>query len=226
MCEAEARFGACGFGLRRKLPLSFPTYCPATPLSKNLVPHGGTISFPHAEPSLKGDQPEGTLRLAQRGGPMSFAVEVVQEDRLVRAKLYGESDVDEVRATVAEIKSRVGSSPVEGVLIDVRDVHYAPTPDEAQNLGADFFSFLGRRRLAIVTRSLVHYKMARTISLQAVPRGMQVGVFQDEHDALDWLHSPDTSHERYELPGDVPVEGPSQQPPNEGVAGTTGRNEQ
>jgi hypothetical protein len=151
---------------------------------------------------------------------MPFAVEVIEEDRLVRVRLYGAANNEEARAVVAAIKTRVGTYPVEGVLMDVRDVQYAGTSDEASNLGTEFASFLGRRRLAFVTRSSVHYGMARMISRRAESSGVDVNVFPDEDAALEWLHSPDTSHDHYE-PG---IAG-SPHSPNDSVAGTSGRKE-
>jgi hypothetical protein len=150
---------------------------------------------------------------------MPFAVEVVEEDRLVRVRLYGASNVEEARAAVAAIKARVGTYPVEGVLMDVRDLQYAGTSDEASNLGTEFASFLGRRRLAFVTRSTVHYGMARMISRRAESRGVDVDLFADEDAALEWLHSPDTSHDRYE----TGFTGSPSDSPNDSVAGTSGR---
>ncbi|PYR89287.1 MAG: hypothetical protein DMF84_25145 [Acidobacteria bacterium] len=128
---------------------------------------------------------------------MPFAVEVLEEDRLIRARLYGACDADEAHAAVAAIKSRVGTYPVEGVLMDVRDVQYTPTLDEACDFGTEFGSFLGRRRLAFVTRLPAQYGMARMISVRAEPRGIDVDVFGDEDEALEWLHSPDTAHDRF-----------------------------
>lgn len=151
---------------------------------------------------------------------MPFAVEVVEEDRLVRVRLYGASNIEEARAAVAAIKTRVGTYPVEGVLMDVRDVQYAGTSDEASNLGTEFASFLGRRRLAFVTRSSVHHGMARMISRRAESRGVDVDMFPDEDSALEWLHSPDTSHDRLETGF---TGSPSDSPPNDSVAGTSGR---
>ena len=122
---------------------------------------------------------------------MSFAVEVLPEDRLVRAKWYGASDSDDARAAVAVIRSEIGAHPVEGVLIDLRGARYALTPDEAADVGMEFASFLGRRRLAFLTTSPADERVVRLIARRAAPEGIEVDVFRDEHSAMEWLHSPD-----------------------------------
>jgi SpoIIAA-like len=121
---------------------------------------------------------------------MPFAVEVLEEDRLIRARWYGESNSDEARAAVAVIKSEVKAHPVEGVLLDFRDVRKL-TPDEASDVGTEFAHFLGRRRLAIVTSSPAQGPLAQMIAQHAEPGGVGIDVFRDERDALNWLHSPD-----------------------------------
>lgn len=121
---------------------------------------------------------------------MPFAVEVLEEDRLIRARWYGEPNTGEARAAIAAIKNEVRAHPVEGVLLDCRDVRTL-TPDEASDVGTEFGNFMGRRRLAIVTRSPAQHPLARMIALRAEPRGVGIDVFGDERDAIEWLHSPD-----------------------------------
>jgi hypothetical protein len=123
---------------------------------------------------------------------MPFAVELLEEDRLICARLYGASDPDEARAAVAVIKSEVRAHPVEGVLLDFRDVRYTLTPDEASDVGTEFATFLGRRRLAFVTSSPAQDRWLRLIALRAEPQGVDIDVFEDEEAAIEWLHSPDT----------------------------------
>ncbi len=120
---------------------------------------------------------------------MPFAVELLEEDRLIRARWYGESNSDEARAAVAAIKSEVKAHPVEGVLLDFRDVRKL-TPDEVSDVGTEFGHFLGRRRLAIVTNSPAQ-PLAEKIAEHAEPGGVGIDVFRDERAALNWLHSPD-----------------------------------
>ncbi|NUR54531.1 MAG: hypothetical protein HOQ29_08795, partial [Acidobacteria bacterium] len=65
---------------------------------------------------------------------MPFAVEVIEEDRLIRARWYGDSNSDEALAAVAAIRSEIKTHPVEGVLLDFRDVPKL-TADEASDVG-------------------------------------------------------------------------------------------
>jgi hypothetical protein len=150
---------------------------------------------------------------------MPFVIEVLEEDRLILARLSGPCTVDETHAVVAAIKSRIGTYPVEGVLLDLREVDYSSDLDEAFDFAADeFVSFLGRRRLAFVTTSPVHYGMARMICRRAEAEGVEIDVFADENAALAWLHSSDTSRERHEMEDASYRE-------QQRVAGTTGRDE-
>jgi hypothetical protein len=119
-----------------------------------------------------------------------FAVEVLEEDRLVCARWYGDSDRAETRAAVALIKKEVRSHPVEGVLLDFRQAPFMLTLDEASDVGAEFAKFLGRRRLAFVTTSPAHDRLLRHIARQTDPH-VDIDVFHDEHAAMEWLHSPD-----------------------------------
>ena len=123
---------------------------------------------------------------------MPFAVEVLEEDRLIRARWYGDSISDEARAAVAAIRSEIKAHPVEGVLLDFRDVPKL-TADEASDVGTEFGHFLGRRRLAIVTTSPAQSPLAEVIAQHAEPAGVGIDVFRDERDAMEWLHSPDRS---------------------------------
>lgn len=109
---------------------------------------------------------------------------------ILRARFYGSVTVGEAWSGVAAIRKHVESAPVDGILLDVRDSAYTPSPDEARNFAIEFVSFLGRRRLAFVTRWHVHYAIARSVAQQAVSRGVEARVFQ-EHDqeAVDWLQS-------------------------------------
>ncbi len=121
---------------------------------------------------------------------MPFAVEVLEEDRLVRARWYGASDSNEARAAVAVIKSQVGTHPVEGVLLDLREARYTLTPDQASDVGSEFAKFMGRRRLAFVTTAPAYEHVLRLMARGAQPH-VDVDIFRDEPTAIEWLHSPD-----------------------------------
>jgi hypothetical protein len=110
---------------------------------------------------------------------------------ILRARFYGSGNVGEAWRGVAEIRKHVESAPVDGVLVDVRDSAYTPSPDEARNFAIEFVSFLGRRRLAFVTRWEVHSEIARSVAKQVVSRGVDAKVFHehDDQEAVAWLQS-------------------------------------
>jgi hypothetical protein len=122
---------------------------------------------------------------------MPFAVELLEEDRLVCARWYGAADPDEAREAVAVIKSEVRAHPIEGVLLDFRDARYTLTLDQASDVGTEFAKFLGRRRLAFVTTSPADESVLRLVARRAEPQGVDIDVFHDRQDAIEWLHSPD-----------------------------------
>jgi hypothetical protein len=118
---------------------------------------------------------------------------VVDEDTgILQARFFGPGNVSEAWKGVAAIRTRVANAPVDGILVDVRDSTYTPSADEARNFAIEFVSFLGRRRLAFVTRLPVHYVVAGSVAQQAVSRGVDARVFH-EHvvEAVAWLQSAD-----------------------------------
>lgn len=107
---------------------------------------------------------------------------------ILRARFHGSGNVAETLNGVTAIRHRVESAPVDGILLDVRDSAYTPSTDEARNFAIEFASFLGRRRLAFLTRWQIHYVIAHSVAKQAASRGVEARVFR-EHDqeAIDWL---------------------------------------
>ena len=120
---------------------------------------------------------------------MPFAVEVLDGDRLLRARWFGVAQPNEARAALAAIRTEVKAHPVRGVLLDFRDVPFPLSPDEAVDVGIGFAGFLGRLRLAIVASSRAHHPFARLIAQQGQPGSIAVDVFRTEAEALQWLHS-------------------------------------
>src|SRR5205823_12855794 len=90
------------------------------------------------------------------------------------------------------IGNEVSRRPTEGVLLDVCDSTYTPGAADVRAFAAYLVSFLGRRRLAFITRSVVQYGMARMIAADAALHGVSVEVFQDTQQAESWLRSVDT----------------------------------
>jgi hypothetical protein len=119
-----------------------------------------------------------------------FAVEVIENDRLLLARWFGAARPNEARAALAMIKVEVKAHPVEGVLLNFRDVPVSVPADEAIDVGTEFAGFLGRRRLAIVASARAPHPIARLIAQQGQPNAIQADVFRTEADALEWLHSP------------------------------------
>lgn len=118
---------------------------------------------------------------------MPFSVALDEVNGVVLARFFGPSDNYEAWRGIGEIRSLVDDRPVDGVLIDLRDLDYMPGADEIRNFAIEFVSFLGRRRLAFVTRLQVHTDLARVIARQAASRGLDVEVFSNQHEASEWL---------------------------------------
>jgi hypothetical protein len=124
-------------------------------------------------------------------GDSPFVVEYVPEHRVVIARFRGQFDSGSAWKGLDAIKGAVGSGAVEGVLLDVRAADYTPSIDEVSAFANEYVAFLGRRRLAVITRLLIHYGLARMLVQQAQASGVDAQVFLDERDTRDWLHSPD-----------------------------------
>jgi uncharacterized protein (UPF0303 family) len=133
--------------------------------------------------------------LPRRGESSSaapYTVDYVGEHRVVVGHFRGHFTAADAWQGLQAIRTAVAAHPVEGVLIDVRASDYTPTVEEVTGFAAEFVSFLGRRRLAVLTSLLVHYGLGRMMVQHAQARGIDAEVFIDEHEAIDWLHSPDT----------------------------------
>jgi hypothetical protein len=111
---------------------------------------------------------------------------------ILRARFYGSVDAAEAWRGVAAVRRHLEDALVAGILLDVRESSYAPSVDEVRNFAIEFVSFLGRSRLAFVTRSEAQDARARSLADQAASRGIDVRVFQqNEQEALSWLQSVD-----------------------------------
>ncbi len=128
----------------------------------------------------------------ETSGAAPYAVDYAADQRVVVARFRGQFTADEAWQGLQVIKTAVAANPVEGVLIDVRASDFTPTVEDVTGFAAEFVSFLGRRRLAVLTRLLVHYGLGRMMVQHAQARDIDAQVFIDEHEALEWLHSPDT----------------------------------
>jgi len=118
---------------------------------------------------------------------MTVSVALDEDNGVVLARFHGSSDAQEALSGLAEIRSLVNDRPVDGVLIDVRDADYVPAPGEVRNLVIELVSFLGRRRLALITRAEAGTDLARMIAREAAARGLEVEVFHDQPGASEWL---------------------------------------
>ena len=121
-----------------------------------------------------------------------FLLEYVPEQRVAVARFSGEFDTAAAWQAIGTIKAAVAAHPIEGVLMDVRASEYTPTVEEVNGFCAEFVGFLGRRRLAVLTRLIVQYGLARVMVQQAQAREIDAEVFVDEHEAHEWLHRPDS----------------------------------
>lgn len=125
-----------------------------------------------------------------RGGIQS-RVTYLSEPRIVVARFCGSLDTDAVWQRLEGICNEVGRHAVEGVLVDVCDGTFTACPADIHAFAAYLISFLGRRRLAFITRSVIQYGMARMIAADAAAHGASVKVFRDHLQADVWLQSTD-----------------------------------
>ena len=121
-----------------------------------------------------------------------FVLEYVPEQRVAIARFSGTFETAAAWQAIATIKAAVAAHPIEGVLGDVRASDYTPTVEEVTGFCAEFVGFLGRRRLAVLTRLIVQYGLARVLVQQAQARDIDAQAFVDEREAHEWLHRPDS----------------------------------
>jgi hypothetical protein len=117
-------------------------------------------------------------------------MDYVFESRLLVTRLCRGIDTGGVWESFDVIRKESTRRPV--ALFDVRESEYVPSTADAHAFAAYVISFLGRRRLAFVTRSAIQYRMARMIVADTRAHRVNVSVFQDEHGAATWLCSSDS----------------------------------
>jgi hypothetical protein len=120
-----------------------------------------------------------------------FRVDYLFDSRILVARFCGWFDTtcawQRLEAISTELKCRV----VEGVLLDIRDSTYTSGEGDARAFAAYFSSFLGRRRLAFISRSVAQCRMGALIADEAAMHGVSAKVFQDKQRAEIWLGSTD-----------------------------------
>jgi len=125
-------------------------------------------------------------------GDISSGIDYLSETRIAVARFGGLVATRAAWQRLEAVAKEVGCRAVEGVLLDVRNSTFTADAAEARAFGVYLSSFLGRRRLAVVTRSVGQDDMARMIAAQAAVRRVSVKVFQEDQEAQTWLCSVDT----------------------------------
>ena len=130
--------------------------------------------------------------LERDGRGVAMRMDYAPESRVLVTRASRWIDRRGAWESLEAIGGEVSRRPVEGVLFDVCDSEYVPAEADAHAFAAYLIGFLGRRRLAFVTRSVIQYGMARMIATDAGAHGVSVRVFEDEEQAGSWLCSSDT----------------------------------
>jgi hypothetical protein len=157
-----------------------PTTVPHSGISQFRIDAGGRLLPGSTVDDLDGD------------GSGAMRMDYAPESRVLVTRAPRWIDTRGAWESLEAIGGEVSRRPVEGVLFDVCNSEYVPAEADAHAFAAYLIAFLGRRRLAFLTRSVIQYGMARMIAADARAHGISVRVFQDEEQAGSWLCSCDT----------------------------------
>jgi len=135
--------------------------------------------------------------------PGSYSI----EGDILRLTFVGDTEMDEVEAVVDAALADPTLPPMPYVLTDMRGSTSVTkrTQDEMRR-GADIFASRGERlenKHAVLATDPTRYGMMRMASAFAESAGLEVRVFTEEADALEWLRESEKSrHEGLETPGE------------------------
>jgi hypothetical protein len=120
-----------------------------------------------------------------------MAAEYKFEDGYIRITLSGSSSSDDIESQAAEIARDPASRPNLNLLLDHRSSTVVAGSDDIRERVeylASIREHLGPR-VAVLVSTTVHYGLARMANLLGDSRKLNIEVFKDEREAIDWLNS-------------------------------------
>ena len=120
-----------------------------------------------------------------------MALEYRFEDDYIRLILGGEFGSGDIKAQAEQISLDPAFRPNLNLLVDNRPSTVVAGPDEIRERVeylASIREHLGPR-VAVLVSSTVHYGLARMANLLGDSRALNIEVFTEEQQAIDWLHT-------------------------------------
>lgn len=123
---------------------------------------------------------------------MAYCIDLLAPG-LLQARGQGRGNLGEGRELIDALHARAAGERIVGVLIDIRELAYLPTAEEAHSLGEWYatFSVACRARIAFLAPPGAEFGVARMVGIIAELRGAAAAVFSDSADALAWLQGQD-----------------------------------
>jgi hypothetical protein len=122
-----------------------------------------------------------------RGEQVPFQLEFDPEVRILVLTATGKGSADDGYAALRAMSVHPALGPRTPVLIDIRNLDYLPTRDEARTFGREFAAILADRRVAVLTEPGVRYGVARAVEQLAALYGGDLAAFMSADEALRWL---------------------------------------
>lgn len=98
-------------------------------------------------------------------------------------------NLDTIRDSILGLANEPGFSPDFRILVDLRDMDYAPSNEDiqiiAENLGRMKDSYCNR--IAVVVAGDLHFGLFRMASTYADLKGVDMKIFRDPEEARAWL---------------------------------------
>jgi hypothetical protein len=116
-----------------------------------------------------------------------FQIEFEVSRRILMLRATGQGDAVEGYAAIKAVAGHPQLGRRTPVLMDLRELDFLPTGDEARTFGKEFAGILPGRRVALVTGAGAPYGVARAVEQLASLYGGEMAAFTSMDDARHWL---------------------------------------
>lgn len=100
--------------------------------------------------------------------------------------MTGPFSIEDTLRMIDEVADRVGDGPARALVVDAREQTTVPSADETTRILGRLLERRLHHRLAIVTAEPAGYGMGRKLSAEAALNDLDVEVFTELDEAVDW----------------------------------------
>ncbi len=124
---------------------------------------------------------------------MAFEFALSDRDRRIQVTARGQVDFRESLAAGVALTKRPDFQPHYGVLVDLREIEFAPKTPEIEHFGRDLARFKEsfQGRIAVVVEGQLMFGLARMTCSVADASGFPMRPFTDLEEACAWLEEGD-----------------------------------